>query len=125
MKYTTMIITMAVGAASMFTGHAFAQSSGDMAKTERDKKDSVKTATLREEQVQSVKDENRMADAKLDQKQTKAKAQKAQRIEKDANDAARESRYAVRAERKAQKSRKAANKQAEKASKAREKSNKN
>jgi len=125
MKYTTIIITMALGAAFGFTTHAFAQSSNDMTHTERDKKDSVEAVTLMEEQAQSTKDKNRMADAKEDRKQTKAKAENAQRIESDANDAARESRYAVRAERKAQKSRKQANKQAEKAAQAREKSNNN
>lgn len=116
---------MAAVAASMFTSHAFAQSSGDMTQTERDTKDSTETVTLRQAQEQSTKDRNRMADAKLDRKETKAKAEDAQRIEKDANDAARESRYALRAERRAQKSRKQADKQAAKASEARIKSNKN
>ena len=125
MKYTTMIITMAVVAASMFTSHSFAQSSGDTTQIRRDKKDSAEMVTLREEQAQSTKDRNRMADAKLDRKQTKAKAEDAQRIEKDANDAARESRYALRAERRAQKSRKQADKQADKAAEARVKSNNN
>jgi hypothetical protein len=125
MKYTTIIITMAVGAASLFTTHAFAQSSGDTTQAERDKKDSVETVALKEAQTQSTNDKNRMAEAKLDRKQTKAKAEDAQRIEKDANDAARQSRYAVRAERKAQKSRKQATKQAQKAAQAREKSNNN
>lgn len=125
MKYTTMIMTMAVGAASLFTSHAYAQSSGDMTQIERDKKDSLETVTLIEEQTQITKDENRMADAKRDRKRTKAKAENAQRIEKDANNAARESRYALRAERRAQKSRKQADKQAEKAAEARKKSNNN
>lgn len=116
---------MAVGTASLFTSHAFGQTSDGMTQTERNKKDSVETITLMEEQTQSTKDRNRMADAKLDRKESQAKADNAQRIEKDANDAARESRYAVRAERKAQKSRKQADKQAEKAAQAREKSNKN
>ena len=125
MKYTTMIITTAAVAASMFASHALAQASDDVTQAERQKKDSMETVTLREEQTQNTKDRNRMADAKLDRKQTQAKAENAQRIEKDANDAARESRYAVRAERRAQKSRKQANKQAEKAAEAREKSNNN
>jgi hypothetical protein len=125
MKYNKMIITIALGAGSLFTTHTFAQSSGDMTQTERDRKDSVETAALTEAQVQSTKDKNRMADAKQDRKQTKAKAENAQRIENDANDAARESRYALRGERRAQKSRKQANQQAEKAANAREKSNNN
>ena len=75
----------------------------------RDKKDSVETATLMEAQTQDTKDKNRMADAKEDQKRTKAKAKNAQRIESDANDAARESRYAVRAEQKAAQAREKSN----------------
>ena len=125
MKYTTMIITMAAVAASMFTSHSFAQSSGEITQTEPDKKDSAEMVILRAEQEQNTKDRNRIADAKLERKQTKAKAEDAQRIEKDANDAARESRYALRAERRAQKSRKQADKQAEKAAEARVKSNNN
>lgn len=116
---------MAVGAASLFTSNALAQYSGDMTQTERDTKDSVETVTLREAQAQSTKDKNRMEEAKLDRKQTKAKAENAQRIEKDANDAARQSRNAVRAERRAQKARKQATRQAEKAADARDKSNSN
>lgn len=119
------MITMAVGVASVFTSHAFAQSSGDTTQSEYEKEDSVETVTRKEAQTQNAKDQNRMEDAKFDRKQTKAKAENAQRIEKDAKDAARESRFALRAERRAQKSRKEANRQAEKAAEAREKSNNN
>lgn len=122
MKYKIILLTVA--AATFFAGQAFAQSV-DMTEAQRDYKDSVETATYREAAVQTRKDENRMADAKRDRKETKAKAKKAQRIENDANDAARESKNAFRAERKAQKSRKQADKQAEKASDARDKSNNN
>jgi hypothetical protein len=124
MNYKTIIMVMSVATASFFTGQALAQDN-PMSQAQRNQKDSVEDATLREAQAQNTKDENRMADAKLDRKQTKAKAKNAQRIENDANDAARESRYAVRAERRAQKSRKQANKQAEKAAEARDKSNSN
>jgi hypothetical protein len=123
MKYKTFFLTLA--AASFFGGQAFAQSNNDMTPEQRDRKDSVETATHQEAQVQSKKDENRMADAKRDRKETKAKAKKARRIESEANDAARESKNALRAERRAQKSRKLADKQAEKASVARDKSNDN
>lgn len=116
---------MAVAAASLFTIQSFAQSSERMTDSDRDKKDSLETVTLREEQIQNTKNRNRMEDAKLDRKQTRAKAENAQRIQNDADDAARESRYALRAERRAQKSRKQANQQAEKAADAREKSNNN
>jgi hypothetical protein len=124
MKYKTIIITMSLGITSLFVSRAFAQDS-QMNQAQRNQRDSVDAATLKEIQVQNTKDENRMADAKLDKKQTKAKAKDAQRIENDANDAARQSKYEVRAERRAQKSRKQANKQAEKAAKARDKSNSN
>lgn len=116
---------MTIGAASLFTTHAIAQSNGDMTQTGRDKKDSMETVALREVQTQSAKDKNRMAEAKLGTNKLKAKAENAQRIEKDANDAAHESRNAVRAERSAQKSHKQANKQAEKAAGARTRSNNN
>jgi hypothetical protein len=123
MKYKAIILTLA--AASFFSIQAFAQASGDMTQAQRDRKDSVETATRQEAQVQTRKDENRMADAKLEKKETKAKAKDAHRIENEANDAANESKSALKAERKAQKSRKKADKQAKKAADAREKSNKN
>lgn len=118
-----MILTLA--AASLFAGQAFAQTGDDMTQAQRNRKDSVETAARQEAQVQNRKDENRMADAKHDRKETKAKAKEAQRVEGEANDAARESKSALKAERRAQKSRKQADKQAERASDARNKSNKN
>jgi hypothetical protein len=124
MKYKAIIITMSVAAASLFASKTFAQDN-TMSQVQRDHQDSVQTAKVTEARLETTKDENRMADAKLDRKQTKAKAKNAQRVENEASDAARESRYAVRAERRAQKSRKQANKQAEKAAKARDKSNSN
>jgi hypothetical protein len=125
MKYKTIVMTLALGAASLFTGEVYAQYHHEMTKAERERKDSLKTAYDREEQVQETQDENRMADAKLDRKHTKAKAKEAQRVQREANDAARESRDEVRSERKAQKSRKQADKQADKASKARDQSDSN
>lgn len=116
---------MTLAAATLLAGQAFAQTGDDMTQAQRNRKDSVETATRQEAQVQNRKDENRMADAKHDRKETKAKAKNAQRIESEANDAARESKNALKAERRAQKSRKQADKQAEKASDARNKSNKN
>jgi hypothetical protein len=123
MKYKTIIFTLA--AATLFAGQAFAQNSNVMTQAQRDRKDSVETATQQEAQVQNRNDENRMADAKLDRKETKAKAKEAQRIENEANDAARQSKNALKAERKAQKSRKQADQQSKKASSARDKSDKN
>jgi len=118
MKYKTIILTLA--AASFFTGQAFAQYNN-----ERGRKDSVEAATGQEAKLQDRNDENRMADAKLDRKETKAKAKEARRVENEANDAARESKNALKAERKAQKSRRQADQQAKKASNARDKANKN
>jgi hypothetical protein len=123
MKYKTIILTLA--AASLLAGQAFAQTPGDMMQAQRDRKDSVETATHQEALIENRKDEDRMADAKLERKETKANAKEAHRMENEADDAARESKNALKAERKAQKSRKQANKQAEKASDARDKSNKN
>ena len=74
---------------------------------------------------QETLDKERMADAKSDKKATKAKAKEAQRVESDANDAARESKNAYRAEKQAQKARRTADKKAKSAEKARDKSNQN
>jgi hypothetical protein len=123
MKFKTIIFTLA--AASLFVSQAFAQSNVDMTQAQVDRKDSVEAAAHQEAQLQNRKDENRMADAKLDRTETKAKAKEAQRVENEASDAAHQSKNAVKAERKAQKSRKQADKQAKKASEAIDKSNKN
>ena len=123
MKYKTIILTLA--AVSIFAAQVFAQSGDEMTQAQRNKKDSVEAATRQEAQLQNRKDESRMADAKLDRKETKAKAKEARRVENEANDAAQQSKNALKAERKAQKSRKQADKQAKKASDARDKSNKN
>lgn len=102
-----------------------AQDRNNLSKNEIAKIDSVESATQRAEQFQKTTDKNRMAEAKLDRKQTRAKSKDAKRAEKDANNAARQSRIAVRTERKAQKSRKEATKQEKRASDARSKSDKN
>lgn len=123
MTYKTIIIALTI--AMTLTNASKAQAQHEATKDQQRVKDSTDTALAQEVQREKVKDDNRMADAKLDRKETKAKAKNAQRIENEANTAARESRYAVRSERKAQKSRNAANKQAEKAKNARIKSDKN
>jgi hypothetical protein len=102
-----------------------AQDRDAMSKNEIAKMDSVQSATLRADKLQKTTDENRMAEVKLDRKQTRAKSRDAKRVEQEASNAARESRIAVRTERKAQKSRKEATKQAKRASDARAKSDKN
>lgn len=124
MKYNTILVTASLIGLSFFGSQANAQQNY-MSQSERDQADSTKAATVAEAQGQTARDADRMAEVKNDRKRTKAKAKNAQRIENDANAAARESRYAVRAERRAQKSRQQADKQADKAGKARDKSDKN
>jgi hypothetical protein len=102
-----------------------AQDREDMSKKEIAKMDSVQFADARAEQLQKTTDETRMAEAKLDKKQTRAKSKDAKRVEQEATNAAHESKAALRAEKKAQKSRKQATKQAKKASDARAQSDKN
>lgn len=102
-----------------------AQDRDTMSKAEISTMDSVETATIKADQLQKSNDENRLSEAKLDRKQTKAKAKDARRVEQEANNAARESKAAVRTERKAQKSRREATRQAKRASDARAKSDKN
>jgi hypothetical protein len=79
MKYKAIIITMSVAAASLFASKTFAQDN-TMSQVQRDHQDSVQTAKVTEARLETTKDENRMADAKLDRKQTKAKAKNAQRV---------------------------------------------
>lgn len=122
MKYKTIILSSAF-VALLIANRTQAQNS--QLSQGQSQKDSVAAVTLKETQVQDARNESRMADAKRGREQTKAKATNAQRIENDANAAARESRYAVRSERRAQKARKQANKQAVKAAKARDKSDRN
>jgi hypothetical protein len=124
MKYKHIIIAVSVLASTAYAGQVFSQDNG-MSRVERNQKDSLETVRANEQQLQQTDDEKRMADAKIDRKQTRAKAKHAQRIEDDANDAARESRQAVRTERRAQKSRKQATRQSDKAAKARDKSDRN
>jgi hypothetical protein len=102
-----------------------AQDRDNMSKNEIAKMDSTQSANQRADHLQKTNDDNRMAEAKLDRKQTRAKSKDAKRAEEEASSAARESRAAVRTERRAQKSRKEATRQAKRASDARAKSDKN
>jgi ABC-type transporter lipoprotein component MlaA len=102
-----------------------AQDRDAMSRNEITKMDSVESATLQADQLQKSNDETRMAEAKLDKKQTRAKSKDAKRVEEEASSAARESKSAYRKEKKAQKSRKEAPKQNKKAADARAKSDKN
>lgn len=111
---------------SMFTMEVVGQDSTVMSKVEYDRMDSIQNAYDRHAaQTQKAEDLEKMTDAKSDRSETKAKLKEAQRVEGEANDAAKQSRNALRAERKAQKARKAADKQADRAEDARDKSNQN
>lgn len=72
-------------------------------------------------QIEQTRAKN-LSELKSQKVATKAKAEEAQRVERNANDAARESNTAYRSERKAQKARNKADKQAKKAARARVKS---
>lgn len=69
--------------------------------------------------VKEKQNSDNLSDLKSDRDNTKAKAKEAKRVERNANDAARESDIAYRSELRAQKARKKANKQAKKAARAR------
>jgi len=121
MKYKSIIVTLSIGAASLFTSEAYSQ---QPTVQEQHRKDSLEIVKLKEKQISDATHHATMSEAKLNRKETKAKAKAAKRLDKEANAAARESRKEVRAEAKAQKQRAKADKQAAKASKARDKSNK-
>jgi hypothetical protein len=125
MKSNTILSTLTLAALLIFPFCMQAQDSDTMSKNEIAKMDSIESSNLKADQLQKTTDENRMTEAKLDRKETRAKSKDAKRVENDATRAARESRAAVRTERKAQKSRKEATNQAKKASDARAKSDKN
>jgi hypothetical protein len=122
-KYITMSLIGGILCLTPLFGKA--QDRDTMSRDEISRMDSIELVTSKAEQLQKSDDESRLAEAKLDRRQTRAKSKDAKRVEKDASAAARESRSALRAERKAQKSRKAATKQSKKASDARERSDRN
>jgi len=121
MKYKSIIVTLSIGAASLFTGEAYSQ---QPTAQEQHRKDSLEIVKLKERQILNATHHATMSEAKLNRKETKAKAKEAKRLDKEANRAAKESRREVRAEAKAQKQRAKADRQAAKALKAREKSDK-
>lgn len=129
MKYKIIILTFSICVSSLITIETYGQHridiSSDERNDERNHKDSLEIISKNEMRAQKTKDDNRMADAKIDRRETKAKAIDARRIERDARAAAKESRLAVKSERKAQHSRRQAINQAKKASRARDKSDNN
>jgi hypothetical protein len=116
MKLKFSLLAMILVAGTFLTSELYAQEQQEVTQDD----------TVAEQvKDQGVLDEERLSDAKSDKKATKAKAREAQRVESDANDAARESKDAYRSEKKAQKSRKKADKQAQSAEEARDKSDQN
>ncbi|MDQ2657312.1 MAG: hypothetical protein M3Y60_07810 [Bacteroidota bacterium] len=125
MKNQKIVLTIALGALSLFSCEVYAQQRSESGNENAMQIDSAEMATDEAARTQKIKDANTIADYKDDRKDTKAKAREARRVEKEANTAARESRYALRSEKRAQKARKDADKQAERASRARVKSDRN
>ena len=122
MKNTNIVLMAVIGSLSLLSCELYGQEQKEMTGHETD---SLEQASQREIHAQEIRDKNTIADYEYDRKQTRATAKRAQRVENEANTAARESRYALRAEKRAQKARRDADKQAEKASRARIKSDKN
>lgn len=125
------MLTAAFGALSLLSAQLYGQEQRERGEDQVAQRDSLNTAdslyqiSEKGSQARKAKDESTLADYRYDRKQTKAKAQEAQRVQSDANVAARESRYALRSEKKAQRARRDADRQAERASKARERSDRN
>ena len=126
MKYKTILSFLIVTAASLVTFELFAQPESSMSKVEHERKDSLESIHKRDQvQTQKAKDAEAMRDVKSEQAETKAKAKEADRIQDEAQDAAKQSKNALKTEKKAQKLRKQADKQADKAEAARDKSDLN
>jgi hypothetical protein len=126
MKYNKIILTSLVALALGFSHEAIGQDQPTPpSMDEKQRADSLERVSMATLQDQKAKDESKMADARLNKKQTKARAKAAQRVERDATDAAKQSKYAVKAEKRAQRSRKKADRQEQKAATAREKSDNN
>ena len=126
MKINTIILTLTLGGLSLATSELYGQERADMTSGEQHRSDSLQTM-YRNEQVQSQKenDEDRLDNARVARRETKAKAKEARRVEAEANSAAKESKIALRQEKMAQRNRRQADAQAEKASKARDKADRN
>ena len=128
MKKKILMYALLVPVMFLFIGHcARAQDS-----TARDYKENARIDSLARtyNQQEAVKDQDRkdsdnLSDLKSEKRETKARAKEAQRVESDANDAARESKIAYRQEKKAQRARDQADKQSKKAANAKTKSDKN
>ena len=92
---------------------------------EQARADSIRRINLDLKKRQESNDKYRISDAKDASKETKAKAKKLKRIERDASNASDQSKKALKDEKRAQRSRQRANSQAKKAMEARDKSDRN
>ena len=131
MKKNSIVITLAFGALSLLSSQLYGQARYERGERQIAQRDSLNTAdslnriSENERQAAKAKDESTLADYRDDRNLTKEKAREAQRVQSDANTAARESRNALRSEKKAQKARRDADRQAERASRARVRSDRN
>ena len=128
MKKKILMYALLLPVMFLFIGHcATAQDSMARSYNEKARIDSLARAYNQQEAVkdQDKRDSNNLSDLKSKKRETKARAKEAQRVEGDANDAARESKIAYRQEKKAQRAREQADKQSKKAATARNKSDKN
>ena len=128
MKTKRLIYALLLPAMFFCIGYSVAaQDATEMSNYENPRGDSLANAHAKEELAKDQERANaeNLSDLKSEKNETKAKAKEAQRVEDDANDAARESRVAYRTEKKAQRVRVQADKQSRKAEKARTKSDKN
>jgi Skp family chaperone for outer membrane proteins len=109
------------------TYSATAQNSNGISYDENARVDSLADANAKDEVAEDLKRQNskNLSELKSEKRESKAKAKEAQRVEDDANHAARESKIAYRKEKKAQRVREQADKQSKSAQKARTKSDKN
>ncbi len=126
MKRNSLIFAFIVGTFSLLSMGAFAQTDTARVISQNEIKANKQAAKeLARESEDQVKTEARDGKDKLNdmealEKENKAKAKEARRVNSDASDAARQSKRAANAERNAQRARKQADKQAGKATKATE-----
>jgi len=104
---------------------SYGQASANLNEREQARADSIRKVDRDLNIRQESKDKYRMDNAKDESKETKAKAKKLKRIERDASDASNQAKKALNDEKKAQRLRKKANQQAIRASEARDKSDRN
>lgn len=125
MNYNTIFTTIGLAALVLVSGETKGQGRTEMTRFELKRMDSLEVASIIYGDQQKIKDDKRSADARKYSAQTKAKAKQARLMQKDADDAGRESRLARKSEQRAHKARKQANFQNDLALKASDKSDKN